>query len=151
MKRVLSISTLYPNPVKPRFGTFVARSLEALAKREDWDVTVINPIGLPPVLFGDYRELATAAVDGKEHGVHVYRPTFRLIPKLGGRLNPGAIARAVIPLAKKLQGCGVFGISGEELLCYAVANRTEWESKGGSVIETYLESYEEGGGDKAGS
>lgn len=47
-KRVLSLSTLYPNPAKPRFGTFVARSLEALAEREDWDVTVINPIGLPP-------------------------------------------------------------------------------------------------------
>ena len=30
MKHVLSLSTLYPNAVNPRFGTFVARSLEAL-------------------------------------------------------------------------------------------------------------------------
>ena len=52
MKRVLSLTTLYPNAAAPRFGTFVARSLEALAARGDWQVTVINPIGVPPVAFG---------------------------------------------------------------------------------------------------
>lgn len=102
MKRVLSISTLYPNPAKPRLGTFVARSLEALAARGDWDVTVINPIGVPPLAFGRYREDAASAVNGEEHGVHVHRPTFTLIPRFGGRFNPGAIVRAVLPLAKRL-------------------------------------------------
>lgn len=110
MKRVLSISTLYPNPAKPRLGTFVARSLEALAARGDWDVTVINPIGLPPISFGPYREAAAAAVDGEEHGVHVHRPTFTLIPKFGGRLNPGAIVRAVLPLAKRLHAQQPFDV-----------------------------------------
>ncbi|MBA4010173.1 MAG: glycoside hydrolase, partial [Erythrobacter sp.] len=52
MKHVLVLSTLYPNPVNPRFGTFVARSVEALAKRGDWRVTVVNPIGLPPLALG---------------------------------------------------------------------------------------------------
>lgn len=102
VKRVLSLSTLYPNPARPRLGTFVARSLEALAARGDWDVTVINPIGVPPVVFGPYREAAAPAVDGEEQGVHVHRPTFTLVPKFGGRLNPGAIVRAVLPLAKRL-------------------------------------------------
>lgn len=102
MKRVLSLSTLYPNPARPRFGTFVARSLEALAARGDWDVTVINPIGVPPVAFGRYRETAASAVDGAEHGVQVFRPVFTLIPRFGGRLNPGAVVRAVLPLARRL-------------------------------------------------
>ncbi len=101
-RRVLSLSTLYPNPARPRFGNFVARSLEALVAGGEWEVTVINPIGVPPIAFGPYREAAASAVDGMEHGVQVYRPTFTLIPKLGGRLNPGAIARAVLPLAKRL-------------------------------------------------
>ena len=61
-RRVLALATLYPNAHTPRFGTFVARSLEALARRGDWDVTVVNPIGLPPVLFGPYTPLAAAAV-----------------------------------------------------------------------------------------
>ncbi|HTM94207.1 MAG TPA: glycosyltransferase [Croceibacterium sp.] len=101
MKRVLSLSTLYPNSAEPRFGTFVARSLEALAARGDWHVTLLNPIGLPPVSFGHYRALARAAVGGVERGVEVYRPTFRLIPRFGGRWNPSLIARAALPLARR--------------------------------------------------
>ena len=108
--RVLSLATLYPNAHTPRFGTFVARSLEALARRGDWDVTVINPIGLPPVLFGPYRALAAAAVDGFEHGVMVHRPRFTLIPKLGGPLNPALIARAVLPLARRLHAESPFDL-----------------------------------------
>lgn len=102
MKRVLSIATLYPNAHMPRFGTFVARSLEALAARGDWDVTVINPIGVPPVPFGKYRPLAAAAIDAEEHGVSVFRPTFPLIPRIGARINAYAIARSIMGLAKRL-------------------------------------------------
>ncbi|MEB3415345.1 glycosyltransferase [Alteriqipengyuania sp. WL0013] len=102
LKRVLSLSTLYPNAAQPRFGTFVARSLEALAARGDWDVTVVNPIGVPPVRFGKYRALAEAAEDGAENGVEVQRPIFPLIPKFGGRFNPALLARTVLPLARRL-------------------------------------------------
>lgn len=102
MKRVLSISTLYPNSHTPRFGTFVARSLEALAARGDWSVTLINPIGVPPIAFGKYRPLAAAAVDGLEHGVSVFRPTFPLIPRLSARVNWATIARSIMPLARRL-------------------------------------------------
>lgn len=102
MRRVLSLSTLYPNAADPRFGTFVARSLEALAARGYWHVTLINPIGLPPVTFGRYRDLARAAVGGEERKVQVHRPTFRMIPRVGGRWNPASIVSEVLPLARKL-------------------------------------------------
>jgi glycosyltransferase involved in cell wall biosynthesis len=102
VKRLLSLATLYPNAHAPRFGTFVARSLEALAARGDWQVTAIAPIGVPPVAFGRYRALAEAAVGGLEHGVEVHRPRFLLIPKVGGPLNSRLIARAVLPLARRL-------------------------------------------------
>ncbi len=101
-KRVLSLSTLFPNSAQPRFGIFVAKSLEALAKSTHWEPTVINPIGLPPLAFGRYKMLAEAAQDGHNFGVDVHRPTFRLIPKFGGRLNPALIAKAVLPLARRL-------------------------------------------------
>jgi glycosyltransferase involved in cell wall biosynthesis len=110
MKRVLSLSTLYPNAATPRFGTFVARSLEALAAREGWRVTVINPIGVPPLAFGRYRALKAAAVDGLECGVAVFRPRFPLIPKLGGTVNPALIARAVLPLARRLHAQAPFDL-----------------------------------------
>ena len=35
----------------------------------------------------------------------------------------------IIPLAKKLKDCGVFGVSSDEYLNYALANRREWESR----------------------
>jgi hypothetical protein len=40
----------------------------------------------------------------------------------------------VIPLAKKLQECRVFGVSSDECLNYALSNRNEWEAKGKSIV-----------------
>lgn len=102
MKHVLALSTLYPNPVNPRFGTFVARSLEALAKRGDWRVTLINPIGLPPLALGRYRPLADLPASSEEGGITVHRPRFTLIPRIGARRNAAAIAAAVLPLVRRL-------------------------------------------------
>ncbi|RZA28448.1 MAG: glycosyltransferase family 4 protein, partial [Proteobacteria bacterium] len=101
-RRVLSLATLYPNSHTPRFGTFVARQLEALAARGDWDVTVINPIGIPPIAFGRYKPLLRALGASVEHGVEVHRLRFTLIPRFGARRNPAAIARAALPLARKM-------------------------------------------------
>ncbi|MGN3975362.1 glycosyltransferase [Tsuneonella sp. SYSU-LHT278] len=108
--RVLSLATLYPNAAAPRFGTFVARSLEALAARPDWEVTVINPVALPPFVLGRYRALKAAASDGMERGVRVYRPTFRTVPRFGARFNPALIARAILPLARRLHAATPFDI-----------------------------------------
>jgi 3'5'-cyclic nucleotide phosphodiesterase len=41
----------------------------------------------------------------------------------------------IIPLAKKLKDCGVFGASSDEYLNYAVKNREEWEAKGRQLVE----------------
>ena len=44
----------------------------------------------------------------------------------------------IIPLAKKLKECQVFGVSSDEYLNYAISNRLEWEEKGRSIIEEVL-------------
>ena len=41
----------------------------------------------------------------------------------------------MIPLAKKLDECGVFGVSSHEYLSYAETNRREWHQKGKSIVE----------------
>ena len=46
----------------------------------------------------------------------------------------------IIPLAQKLMECGVFGVSGDEFLNYARANRREWEIKG--FLETCAKKNE---------
>jgi glycosyltransferase involved in cell wall biosynthesis len=102
MKHVLALSTLYPNAVNPRFGTFVARSLEALAKRGDWRVSVVNPIGIPPLALGRYRALSQLDEIGEEGGIAVHRPRFTLIPAVGARRNASAIAKAALPVIERI-------------------------------------------------
>lgn len=112
MNHVLSLSTLYPNAVNPRFGTFVARSLEALAQHgrahrdnaSGWRVTVVNPIGLPPIALGRYRALSQLEAVNEEHGVTIHRPNFTLIPAVGARRNASAIAKAALPLIERIHG-----------------------------------------------
>ena len=49
----------------------------------------------------------------------------------------------VIPLAKKLDSCGVFGVSSHEYLNYAMGNREEWVREGETLVKEYLAKYEE--------
>lgn len=104
--RLLSLSTLYPASVRPGFGRFVARQMEALAARPDWEVTVINPVGLPPLprrlLPSGYAPLHAIPPMETRSGVPVHHPRFTLLPGLSGRFNPALIARGVLPLARRL-------------------------------------------------
>lgn len=102
MKRLLTISTLYPAPGRTGFGRFVARQTEALAARGDWDVTVINPIGLPPLPLKRYESLRRIPQVEQQGKVTVHHPRFSLIPALSGPINPWLIERAILPLAKRL-------------------------------------------------
>jgi len=47
----------------------------------------------------------------------------------------------IIPLARKLKDCGVFGVNSDECLMYALENRKEWESKGHQVVAELMEKY----------
>lgn len=45
----------------------------------------------------------------------------------------------IIPLAKKLKDCGVFGVSSDEYLNYALQNRAEWEERGQDIVAMLVE------------
>jgi hypothetical protein len=45
----------------------------------------------------------------------------------------------IIPLAKKLSDCGVFGVSSDEYLNYSLKNRDEWEGCGMEVVAELVE------------
>jgi 3'5'-cyclic nucleotide phosphodiesterase len=51
----------------------------------------------------------------------------------------------IIPLAKKLKDCGVFGVSSDEYLDYALANRKEWEDRGQEVVARLVQSCSDDG------
>jgi hypothetical protein len=45
----------------------------------------------------------------------------------------------IIPLARKLKECGVFGVSSDEYLNYAEKNRQEWVDRGEEVVSEMVE------------
>jgi hypothetical protein len=48
----------------------------------------------------------------------------------------------IIPLAKKLESCGMFGVSSDEYLSYyALGNRKEWEEKGEIIVAEMVKKY----------
>jgi teichuronic acid biosynthesis glycosyltransferase TuaC len=100
--RVLTISTLHPSPATPNFGRFVQLSLDAAEATGDVEIIRICPNGLPPwplsLLIGKYRE--QAALPKKQAGI--YRPRWMLLPGMAPARNARAIARAVLPIARRL-------------------------------------------------
>lgn len=97
--RVLSIATLFPDAARPNFGLFVEKSLRALAAEPGIELTIVAPVGLPPLplsLHPRYRKLRGLPRTESWNGLTVHRPRFPLIPRIGARLNPALVARAVL-------------------------------------------------------
>jgi teichuronic acid biosynthesis glycosyltransferase TuaC len=103
--RILSISTLFPNPARPAFGNFVRNQMLAAAAIDEVELTMVSPVGLPPwplSLREPYRSLAKLPPVSDFSGLPVHYPPFRTIPKVGGDTNPDRIVEAVLPLARAL-------------------------------------------------
>jgi hypothetical protein len=49
----------------------------------------------------------------------------------------------ILPLAQKLQDCGVFGVSYHEFINYAEQNRVEWEREGEKIVTQWRQELEE--------
>ncbi len=102
---VLMLSTLFPDISRPHFGVFVERQARELASRPDTQVTVIAPVGVPPwPLSKSARYAPLRALPRKERwqDLTVYRPTFPIIPRFGGRTNVFTMTRAILPLVRRL-------------------------------------------------
>jgi hypothetical protein len=47
----------------------------------------------------------------------------------------------IIPLAKKLKDCNVFGVSSDECLNYALQNREEWKTRGEQIVQEMIQEF----------
>ncbi|MEO8722249.1 MAG: glycosyltransferase [Sphingobium sp.] len=102
---VLTLSTLFPDMMRPNFGVFVERQIRELASREGVDVTVIAPLGIGPwplSRLAHYAPLNILPYVEKWRNVKVYRPRFTVLPGTGGRFHAGAMTRALLPLVRHL-------------------------------------------------
>jgi glycosyltransferase involved in cell wall biosynthesis len=99
--RLLTLSTLFPNSHKPRHGIFVANRLRRLCDTGRVDATVIAAL---PRFPGRYREFADVPREEDVAGFHVRHPRYLHVPMLGMRLQPRALARALLG---QIERCGL--------------------------------------------
>ncbi|MBY8824063.1 glycosyltransferase [Sphingomonas colocasiae] len=105
MLRVLTIASLFPDESRPVFGVFVERQTLGLAARDDVSIEVIAPVGIPPwPLSRHARYRALAKLPGHEQwkGLSIHRPRFPVIPGANGRASGALMARAILPIARRL-------------------------------------------------
>ncbi len=106
MLKVLTLASLFPDAARPTLGPFVERQTLGLAGHPDVELVVVSPRGLPPFplsLHPHYRALAAQPAQEAWKGVTVHRPRFIHWPGTGGRFDAGAMARAVLPLLRRIR------------------------------------------------
>ncbi|MCP5213286.1 MAG: glycosyltransferase family 4 protein [Hahellaceae bacterium] len=107
--KVLSISNLYPNNVKPTFGIFVENRLVELAKTQQVDIRVIAPIPFFPglgLISAEYAARAQINKEAERRGIKVYYQRYLHIPKIGMFLQPFFMLLALVFAQWKLKKQG---------------------------------------------
>jgi teichuronic acid biosynthesis glycosyltransferase TuaC len=117
MLRVLMLSTLFPDASRPNFGIFVERQAQSLARRDDVELRIVAPRGLPPWPLRRhprYAALSAQPVHERWHGLDVHRPAFLNIPGTAGRFHAAALTRALIPALERLRAAFPFDVISAE-------------------------------------
>lgn len=107
--RILLISTLYPSEARPVHGIFVETRLRELLKSGKVEAKVIAPVPWFPFKgkkFGEYGQYAATPKFELRNGIEVHHPRYVHLPRVGMNRAPAAIAKAVLPIARKLQAEG---------------------------------------------
>lgn len=94
--RLLTFSTLYPNPAQPHHGVFVENRLRHLLAGGEAESTVLAPVPWFP-----FRHPEVPPFE-RRHGIAVYHPRYPAPPGLGMYTGPAALLaaarRALVPL-----------------------------------------------------
>ena len=103
--KTLLLSTLFPSSVRPHHGIFVESRLKELLRSGRVLTKVIAPVPWFPfrsARFGEYSKFAATPAQDCRDEVDVYHPRYFLLPKVGMTMAPVSIARAVLPVARKM-------------------------------------------------
>ena len=92
---ILSFTTLYPYPKRPRHGIFVENRLKALVSLGH-NIKTIAPVPWFPLsaeFFGDYSRYACPPAREERFGIDIRHPQYLLVPKLGLRATVGRLEK----------------------------------------------------------
>jgi hypothetical protein len=106
MLRVQTLATLFPNGLRPTLGVFVERQTQALAARDNVEVRVVAPVGLPawPLsLHPHYAPLRRLPAAEERNGLRVHRPRYRVWPGIGAAGTARHMADALLPVLRRIR------------------------------------------------
>jgi teichuronic acid biosynthesis glycosyltransferase TuaC len=101
MLSLLTITTLYPNPIQPAHGAFVATRLRELLYSREVQAEVIAPVPWMPSWLHkpSLGRLDLVPADRREGEVIIHHPRYLVVPKVGMNVTPYTLYYA---LKKKL-------------------------------------------------
>jgi glycosyltransferase involved in cell wall biosynthesis len=105
MIKLLTFSTLYPNPVVPQHGVFVENRLRHLLASGRVQSRVVAPVPWFPFsspMFGEYAGYANLPKTEARHGITIDHPRYLVVPKIGMNWTPATMAATALPLIKKI-------------------------------------------------
>ena len=102
--QILTFTTLYPSEVRPQHGIFIETRLRKLVESGTIGARVMAPCPWFPFAspkFGRYGVFARQPREEIRHGLHVDRPRYPQLPKIGMSLAPFALFAAVLPVLRR--------------------------------------------------
>ena len=113
--RLLTFSTLYPNPGQPNHGVFVENRLRHLVASGEVVSTVLAPVPYFPrgTLFrglaraGGWRDRAEMPTLERRHGIAVHHPRYVVIPRIGMNLAPALLYHAASRALRRMVADGL--------------------------------------------
>lgn len=102
---ILLVTNLFPNPLEPERGIFIAQIVERL--KHSCKITVISPLPwFPKAKFfcrlRKWYKFALIPKEGQVHGVKVFYPKYLVIPKMFGFLHSVFLFLSVYTRVKKI-------------------------------------------------
>jgi len=107
--RIVTFSSLFPNPVQPGQGLFVAERLRQALKGGAVQARVVAPVPWFPGThprFGRYAEFAKVPAQSTWEGLTVLHPKHAVIPGPGWYLTPRSMALAAAAALRRLRAEG---------------------------------------------
>lgn len=105
MIKLLLFSSLFPNSQQPSHGIFVENRLRKLQESGEIEVKVIAPVPWFPFKnsrFGLYSKYARVPYTEERHNNQIIHPRYKIIPKAGMNFAPKSMAKATLPVIKKI-------------------------------------------------
>jgi glycosyltransferase involved in cell wall biosynthesis len=95
--RILTFTTLYPNPAQPSHGVFVENRIRHLAASGVAAIEVVAPVPVFPLarrFMAEYAEAEKAPARETRHGLTVRHPRYPLVPKVSMLAAPLSLYQA---------------------------------------------------------